>query len=90
MLFQLSVSHETGYTAPSASSRCCWPFVSALLHAVAVSQDPVAIIHHAQQPVMMLSILHQTQLEAISASASGPMNVMLYDELLASQVPRRF
>ena len=46
MLFQLSVSHETGYTAPSASSRCCWPFVSALLHAVAVSQDPVAIIHH--------------------------------------------
>ena len=34
-------------------------------HAVAVSRDPVAVIHHAQQPVMMLSILQQTQLEAM-------------------------
>ena len=54
-------------------------------------RHPVAmiIIHHAQQSVMMLFISHQTQLEAISASASSSMNVMLYDELFASQVPRR-
>lgn len=58
-------------------------------HAVAVSQDPVAIIHHARQPVMMLPILHQTQLEAMSAIASGPMHGMLHDELFDSQVSRR-
>lgn len=58
------------------------------LHAVAVFQGPVAIIDHAQQPVM-LSILHHTQLEGISASASCPTHVMSYDELFASQVHRR-
>ena len=61
------------------------------LHAVAASRDPLAIMDHAQQreDVKMLPILHQTQLEATSASCPMPHACHVDDELFASQVPRR-